>query len=409
MKKVLVITSNFPRYDGDSLGWFIHEIDKRLNNNGFNMYVLAPHNHNAKFMEVIDGVKVSRFSYFYPYSYQKLAYGNGIPYNIKRSHLAKIQVPLFFCSELFNSIQIIKKEDIDIIHSHWLLPSGLVGAICSRIFDIPHIATIHGSDVNTIKKSKILRIICSFIIKNSDIITTNSSYTKNILLLINNNIENKVKIIPMGTDINYFRLEDNKNLKECFKAKYLILSVGRLVELKGIRYLIIAMKDLIRNFPKAKLVIVGDGPEKEKLEKLTESLSLKDNVIFEGYIKNFNLHKYYASSDVFVLPSITINGQSDGLGVVLLEAMACSTPVIGTAAGGLTDIIKHNYNGFLIPEKSSRDLADSISELLTNESLAKKFRENGLKTIKEKFSWNHVIEEFHEIYEQVIEENHKNG
>lgn len=404
MKKVVVITSNFPRYNKDTSGWFIHELSKRLRNKGFKMFALAPHCHNAKFKEEIDAVKVYRFLYFYPYRFQKLAYGSGkgISYNLKNSFLAKIEAPLFFLSELFSAIKIIRKEKIDIIHSHWLLPSGLIGAICRKIFKVPHIATVHGSDVNTIKKSKFLSKICSFIIHNSDRITANSNYTKNILLSIDDKAKNRVEVVPMGVDINYSKSEDNTNLKEVFGAEYLILSIGRLIGWKGTKYLIIAMKDVTKKFPTAKLVIGGNGPEKGNLENLTKELNLKKKVIFTGYIEDMDLPKYYSVADVFVLPSINLDGQTEGLGVVLLEAMACGTPIIGSNVGGIQDIIEDGYNGFLVPEKSSEDLAGKILELLSNKKLAEEFSVNGLKIVRERFSWEIVGERFIKIYEAVL-------
>jgi N-acetyl-alpha-D-glucosaminyl L-malate synthase BshA len=403
--KVLVLTTAFAGWKDDRTSSFVYELSKRLKEEGFEIVVLAPHCEGAKRFEIMDELKVYRFPYFYPRKYQRLAYGGGILYNLKNSHLAKIQAPLFFLSELLYTIKLIRKEKIDVIHSHWLVPQGLVGAICRKYFKVPHIATVHGSDVYLIEKSKIRNRICSFILHNSDKITANSSYTKNIIQSIDDGAKNKMEVVPMGVDIkNRFKSEDNTNLKEDFGVECLILSVGRLIGLKGTKYLIIAMKEVIRKFPTAKLLIVGDGPEKEKLEKLANELNLEDNVIFTGHIKNLDLPKYYSFADVFVTPSITIDGQAEGLGVVLLEAMACGTPVIGSNMGGIPDIIKDGYNGFLVPEKSPKDLADKIIELLSNKKMAEEFSVNGLKIVKERFSWEIVTERFYRLYEEILEE-----
>ena len=402
--KVCILTSGYPRHKNDFDSIYIHELAKNLTTFNNEVHVLTPHYPNCKVEEELDDVNVHRFPYFYPKKYQKLCYGGGILYNFKNSYLAKIQVPLFFLSELFYTIKMIKKEKIDVVHSHWLVPQGLVGGICKKIFGIPHVTTVHGSDVNIIKKSKILSRICSFILHNSDRITANSSYTKDRVLSIDSRAKDKVEVIPMGVDINRFGFEDDTNLKEVFGAEYLILSIGRLIDWKGTKYLIISMKEVIKKFPNSKLVIGGDGPEKRKLEKLTKKLNLKKNVIFTGYIKNSDLSKYYDSSDIFVLASMNLNGLTEALGVVLLEAMVCGTPVIGSNVGGIPDIIKDGYNGFLVPEKSPKDLADKIIELLSNKELAKEFSVNGLKTVRERFSWEIVSERFMRMYEVV-----KNG
>ena len=397
--RVLVLTTTFPRWEGDATPAFVYELSKRLQEDGFDIVVLAPHHEGAKRFEIVDGMKVYRFPYFYPVKYQRLVYEGGILPNLKRSNLAKIQVPLLVLSELFYAFKIIRKEKIDVVHSHWIIPSGLVGGIVRKIFGKPHITTAHAGDVFTIRNSKILSKIGSVVFRNSDKVTANSIYTKNVILSIENTIKKNVEIIPMGVDTSRFNPNKASDLRNSFSAEYLVLSVGRLVDKKGIKYLIMAMENVVKEFPSAKLIIGGSGPEREKLEQLSEGLNLQENVIFVGYIKNSDLPTYYASSDIFVLPSIeTKGGDTEGLGVVLLEAMACGTPVIGSDMGGITDIIKDERNGFLTRPKNPEDIAEKIIRLLSDGGSRQKFSEEGLKTVQEKFSWNIVTGKFVEVY-----------
>ena len=400
--KVLVLTTTFPRWKNDTTPAFVYELSKRLQESGLEIFVLAPHHEGAKRFETMDGMKVYRFPYFYPKKYQKLVYEGGILPNFKRSNLAKIQVPLLIISEFFYAFKVIKGEKIDIIHSHWVIPSGLVGGVFKKIFRMRHITTAHAGDVFTIENSKILSMIASYVFNNTDIITANSNYTKNVMMSTKNETKNKIEIIPMGVDISRFNPQKASNLRNTYGAEYLILSVGRLVDKKGIKYLIMAMKDVIKEFPNAKLIIGGSGPEKDNLKKLSESLNLKENMFFVGYLKNSDLPKYYASSDIFVLPSIkTKGGDTEGLGVVLLEAMACGTPVIGSDIGGITDIIKDGENGFLTKPESPNDIANEVIKLLADVSLRKRFLYNGLKNVQERFSWEIVTELFIKVFEGV--------
>jgi len=401
-KRVLVIATTFPRWQNDIRPEFVYELSKRLQNNGFEIVVLAPHHIGAKKFEIMDGMKVYRFSYFWPDKYQKLVYGGGILPNIQRSNLAKIQVPFLVLSELYYSFKLIKKERIDMIHSHWIIPNGLVGAILKRLCKKTHITTAHAGDVFTIRKSKILGIFGSFVLKNSDMITANSEYTKNVIISIENTVKNNVKIIPMGVDTLRFNPCKASDLRNVYDAEYLILSIGRLVDKKGIEYLIRAMKDVIKVFPNAKLIIGGSGPDMDKLVKICDNLGLNNNVIFVGYIDNSVLPKYYASSDLFVLPSIeTKGGDTEGLGVVLLEAMGCGTPVIGSNIGGITDIIVNGINGFLIIPENPQDLSDKIIKILSNNDLRKNISQNGLETVEKKFSWELVTDEFIKCYSEL--------
>ena len=385
--RLLVVVSRYSmdRFDP---GDFVTELSELISKKGFKVSVLAPHNYNLKFSENINGIQVFRFPYFFPLKYQKLAYGPGILDNIKKSYLAKIQVPLFLLSELFFTMKIVKRDKIDIIHSHWLLPQGLIGAIIKKLYKIYHVATVHGSDVNMVKKNRFLRKIGSFIITNSNKITVNSTFTKNLILdIASRRNEEKIKIIPMGIDLDRFTQVSDINLKKKYTDGNLLLFVGRLIDWKGAKYLVKAMKDVVETFPKTKLLIVGSGPEKTKLKELIIELNLEDKVCFIGEIKNTEMPKYYSAADVFIIPSIVVDGHTEGLGVVTLEAMACGTPVIGSHVGGIPDVIKDGYNGFLVPEKSHEELTKRIIRLLSDKELEKKFIRNGLKTVKEKFSW----------------------
>jgi len=380
-------------------GDFVTELSEWINRKGFDVYVLAPHDYGLKFEEEINGIKIYRFPYFFPYKYQQVAYGPGILDNIKKSLLAMLQVPLFILFELYYSFKIIKANGIDIIHSHWIIPQGLIGAICSKIYKIPHIATVHGSDINIAKNNVFLKNIVSFIIKNSCSITVNSTFTKNLIVdIATRSNENKIEIIPMGVDLDRFAPVNDISLKKKYTEGNLLLFVGRLIDWKGAKYLVKAMKDVIIAYPKTKLLIVGDGPEKLELEKLILELKLKENINLLGEIKNTEVRNYYSISDIFIIPSIVVNGHTEGLGVVTIEAMACGTPAIGTNVGGIPDVIKDGYNGFLVPEKSHEELAKRIIQLLSDKELERQFIRNGLKIVREKFSWDFISDKFFNLF-----------
>ena len=393
--KILVLTTTFPRWEGDVSPPFVYELSKRLQKKGFEIVVLAPHQKGAHKFEIMDGMKVYRFPYFFPTKYQRLAYDGGILPNIKKSALAKIQIPFLFLFEFLYAYWLIKKEKINVIHSHWIIPSGLIGGFLKNFLEIRHVTTAHAGDVFTVRKSKALCVFASYVFKNSDLITANSRYTKEVIESIDNKKTENIEIIPMGVDLSKFHPGRKINLRESFNAQYLVLSVGRLVDKKGIKYLIIGMKDVIKTLPRTKLIVGGSGPEKANLRALSTELGIRDNIIFAGYIENSDLPAYYASSDVFVLPSIeTKGGDTEGLGVVLLEAMACGTSVIGSDIGGITDIIIDERNGLLAMPANSEDLAHKIEKLLANEDLRLKLSREGLKTVQERFSWGLVVEDF---------------
>ncbi len=395
--KVLVTTTTFPRWNNDSRPRFVYDLCRHLTGN-FDIIVLAPHHHGAKYFEIMEGVKVYRFPYFYP-KYQALCWGGGILENMRKSWLARIQVPFLFLSELYHVHKLIKREKIELIHAHWLVPQGLIGIVYKKLYGIPLIITVHGVEVFLLK-TRPFDSIARFVLNSCDTCTVNSSATKEAVLGITD-VKDKLKVIPMGVDLN--RFSDGRGIKKRNAKGKTILTVVRLAERKGVKYLISTMPMVLKAHPDTRLVIVGEGPEKEPLMKLSKELGVGENVIFTGGIPNEKLPSFYGSSDVFVLPSIVDSrGDTEGLGVVLLEAMAAGCPAIASDVGGIPDIIENDKNGFLVQQKSPEQLAEKIIILLENKKLREKFKENGLKTVKEKFDWGVIAERFHETYKEAM-------
>jgi len=200
----------------------------------------------------------------------------------------------------------------------------------------------------------------------------------------------------MGVDIERFWNAQNDNYKQISGAPF-VLYIGRLINLKGLNYLIEAFTIISRRVPGVQLIIGGEGPEEERLKQQVEHLGLSESVHFVGFIESQDLSRYYHEAAVFVLPSIQAEqaeGQTEGLGVVLLEAMACGTPVVGSNVGGIPDIIQDGWNGYLVQERSPAQLAERIVALLECQEVRKRFMKNGLQTVYERFSWNQISLKF---------------
>ena len=404
--KFCLLTPGYPRYKGDdsSVKDYLHDLGKELTKRRIEVHVIAPHAKGIEKEEVMDGVYIHRFQYFYPSSFQTLAYTVGIPEKIKTIE-GKIQVPFFFLSQLFNTIKLIRKEKIDVINSHWLLPMGLVGAICRSIFDIPHITTIHSSEITLIKKSPFGRKITEFIVNNTDKIVSVSSHRADELLTfistkVSTATKEKIEIIPMGIDLGKFRNEINKNnLKTNYNitSKFVILFVGRLVEVKGCEYLIKGFKSVIDEVNDVQLIIVGSGPLEAKVKKLAKKLNMEKYVRFEGFVEHNTISDYYSLSDIVVFPSIVdSSGFEEGLPVVLLEALAVGKAVVATRTKGVMEIIKEGYNGFLVEQKNPEQIAEKVLELLGNEELGARFSKNALDAGK-KYDWDVIVEKYVKI------------
>lgn len=402
--KILVLTSSFPRHKTDWWQQAVLSIYSNMNIKKYHITVMAPSAPGAKKSETIQGVRVKRFTYFYPPSLQLLTSGEGVLYTSKKNKLlGKIQVLTFILAEFFSVLSILAKENFDIIHANWILPQGLVAIIAKFIFKKPVIVTVHGTDIFALKKFDFLK---AFILKHCDLCTANSSATFDAANKIYPSTKNK--IVHMGVDIKRFdpRKKDESFKKEFGKDPKIILGVGRLIKWKGFEYLIKALPFILAKFPQAKVAIIGKGPEEENLRSLAKKLKLEigKHIFFLGFVTPKRLQHIYASCDVVVSPSITIpeTGEKEGQGNVALEARASGTPVVASRSGGLVDTIDGKTNGLLFEERDHKELAKKIISMFFDEELRKRLSENGLKYVRENFSWKRTSSRFCELYEDIV-------
>jgi glycosyltransferase involved in cell wall biosynthesis len=335
-----------------------------------------------------------------------LAYGGGILASLKKSGLAKIQVPFFFVSELYYALKLVRKEKIDIIQSHWLIPSGLIGAFCKKVYRKKHISTELAAGLAALQILPFNKVIFKFIIQNSDRMTVLSSYIRERLLyLVGSEIlRRKIVIIPLGIDTIKYKPDNAKVLlrkKYNVKSKNVILFIGRIVEKKGVKYLIKALPDILLKYPDTELIICGDGPLRMEIENFAKIMGLDKKIRFVVYVSVENIKiEYLSLSDILVVPSIiTRHKDTEGLGVVILEGLSMGTAVIASDIGGIPDIITDGFNGFLVKSESSDDIVKKTVEILSDETLRRKFKDNGQRTVQEKFSWSFVISSLKDIYD----------
>lgn len=190
----------------------------------------------------------------------------------------------------------------------------------------------------------------------------------------------RVAVIPNGIDLKKFSISVPRDPRK-------IVCVGRLYAVKGQQYLVEAMPEVLKKFPDAKLHLVGDGPDRERLAFSVERLGLKDQVVFRGNLPHEEIPKEVASAAVFVGPSLR-----EGQGIAFVEAQALGTPVIGTSVGGIPEVIEDNITGVLVPPQNSKALAGAIIKLLGDPAYAKKLADEGKKRVT-RYDWDVVCKE----------------
>lgn len=400
--RVLVLATTFPRWKNDTEPRFVFDLTKHLASK-VSLWVLAPHAPGAKMEEEIEGVRILRFPYFPPKRLQTLCYEGGILPKLKTSWLARLQLPFFLIAQSFQIWRTVRKYKINFIHCHWIIPQGFFVALLNALTGVPYLLTAHGGDVYSFRKNPLIRLCSGFALKRAKACTVNSEPTGRAVHSIRSSAS--IKVIPMGVDTRLFNPEkNNAKIKERLNIQdSFLLAVGRFAEKKGFKYLIQAMPRILEKKPQAKLVLIGFGPKEEELKRLILELNLERSVLLPGSKTGDELAQYFATADIFIGPSVVNeSGDTEGQGVVFLEAMASGTAVIASDVGGVSDAVRDMETGLLIPQKSPEAIADKTLLLLENQGLRNKLAMNGLSLATSEYSWGKTAEQFLETYGQVI-------
>jgi glycosyltransferase involved in cell wall biosynthesis len=401
--RVLVLATTFPRWQNDTEPRFVFDLTRQLAKN-VSLWVLAPHAPGAKMEEEIEGVRILRFPYFFPKRFETLCYEGGILPKLKSQWRARLQLPFFLAAQCLAIWQTVRKYKIDFIHCHWVIPQGFFVALLNSLSGIPYLLTAHGGDVYSFRNNSFIRRCSNFALKRAGTCTVNSKPTGQAVRNIGSDA--RVQVVPMGVDTQRFHPENfNPKIKEDLNIEdVFLLAVGRFAEKKGFRYLIQAMPAILKKKPEAKLVIIGFGPQEVELKKVVQKLGLENAVRFVGSKAGAELAQYFATADIFIGPSVVTNsGDTEGQGVVFLEALASGTAVVASDVGGIKDIVRDRETGLLIPEKDPEAIAETTLALLDDRKLRDELAENGRKLAKREYSWETIAERFLETYSKIID------
>ncbi len=371
--KILIVTSNYPRWPGDSTTPFVHNFARELVNQGMRVRVIAPHFKGAKRKDKMDGVEIRRVRDWFPEAGQTVCYQGGALGNLQKSWVNKLKLPILVICEVFFTLLQTLSWKPDWINSHWLIPQGFACALVSKATGTKHVATIHGSDVMALD-SKLLRKFKAFTLQCADTVTVNSSVTRTKTQEISPKNVHKLLLLPTGIlPVKPFKVEDVSKLRTSLLGenagdKKLLLFVGRLNEEKGVSELLEATKALISEGVDLALVLVGVGHEENIFKQQAVRLGINKSVNFVGWVESKDIYKYYAAADVFVGPSKrSSSGGVEAQGLTFAEAMLAGCKVVGTNSGGIPDAVIDGKTGWLAEPGDALDLSKKIKLALEHE------------------------------------------
>jgi len=360
--KLLVLASTFPGTPGDGTPAFVLDLAWQQAND-FDVTVLTPMTPGAAATESIpspDGktsVSVVRYRYFLKH-WEDLAHG-AILDNLKAKKSRLLQVPFLAHFLFYGTRRLVRQLQPVAIHAHWVIPQGIVATLAAP--KVPLLVTTHGGDIYALNAAPILRLK-RWVFGRAAAITTVNSQMKAQLVRWGQS-ESKVSLLPMGVDTEAVGALASKTPK----VPGQLLVVGRLVEKKGIEYLLDALRLLEqRGVSGFKLVVIGDGPIRSQLETKAKSLPVE----FRGKRGRAEVHAAIAESELMLIPSVTAaNGDQEGLPVTLLEGGAGAICVIASRLPGIDEVIEDDVSGLLVPQRDAQALAVALERALTDASL----------------------------------------
>lgn len=388
---LLVLTSTYPRWSGDPEPGFVHELAKRLTNR-FRVTVLAPHAPGARTTEILDGVDIYRYRYA-PARMETLVNDGGIIANLRRSKWKWLLVPTFILAQVWHGWRIIRGQNTAVIHAHWLIPQGLAAVILRRLpgCRIPFVITSHGADLFSLR-GRIPQWLKRVVMRDAGIVTVVSEAMRERAKEICPGAGD-VRVRPMGVDLRHQFAPDTKTPR----SEDELLFVGRLVEKKGLCYLLDAMPSVLARRPGTHLSVAGFGPEEATLKDQARALGIDDHVNFLGPVTQADLPELYRRSAALVAPFVeTESGDQEGLGLVVVEAAGCECPVLAGDVPAVRDVLGHTPTNLVDP-RSKVQLSNAILRVLDGPHHAQADARTLRECLIERFDWQNVARDYFEF------------
>lgn len=390
--KVCILTTGFPRFEGDLFGAFVLEMARALVLRGTEVIVVAPHEEGIPRSERIEGIEIRRFRYFLPLRYQQVAYGGGIPTNVRTSWLTRVQVPLFLLAFAWAARR--WGRGCDLFHCQWTM-TALVAWLARR--GAPILLSVRGSDMS-LSESAAGMWLNRWLASRADAITAVSEQIAS--RLAEHGVGHKTRVVANGVS-ERFQPGDRLRARTALDLPcdaVICLFVGMLVPIKGLDVLLSAAEQL--NDERLVCVLVGDGPQRPHLENRVRAARLQDRVRFVGARPSGQIPMWMDACDFLVLSSL-----SEGRPNVVLEAHASARATLATDVGGTAELIEDGVTGLLIPAEDVDALASAMGRLVADATLRDRLGQTARQRLLERrLTWAGTAESMQGIYEELVGE-----
>ncbi len=385
MARLLILTSSFPRWQGDFAGCFVGEFAQALTPY-FDITILAPPSPGVATKECINGIRIYRFNYLWPTQAQVFDAAVDLQTVLGKANWRVCwQILPFLCSFFLRALFLARQADI--ICSHWLLPAGLLASAIAGITHKPHICIEHSGALHLLTRLKYGQYLARLIMQGIDKQVVVSKQLRERLIALCPMADSKIVVLPMG-----IKYHDFAPLR-AYKPHYpkVVLFLGRLTTVKGVAVLLQALKGC----KDLSLWIAGEGEERKNLEAQAREMDVA--ATFLGAVDTREKQKLLEKCDLVVIPSIILpNGRTEGLPVVCLEAFAAARAVIASDVGGLREILLDGESGLLFPAGDVQQLREKIIYLLKDDTKRENLGKRA-SLIAQEYDWSKLALQFKQL------------
>jgi glycosyltransferase involved in cell wall biosynthesis len=401
---VVMVTTSYPRFPGDSVGTFMEPIAKGIAARGHEVHLVAPwHPQIARGREE-DGVFFHFFKYAPVTSLNVFGYAAGLREDVQLRGTAWAVAPFAMTAGWFKAMRVAQKRRATVMHGHWVVPGGIIAAAARP--RLPLVVSLHGSDMFVAERVALARALAERVFRRAGRVTACSADLAQRAIALGA-ASDRIDVVPYGVDSARFapRPDERTRRRSTLRMALdtpLLFTAGRLVRKKGFEHLIDAMALIDAGTPPV-LAIAGTGDLANELEARARTAGLADRVRLLGNLPQDEVAGWFAAADVAVVPSVHDDrGNVDGLPNTVLEALASATPLIATRAGGIGALIEDGRTGLLVPERDAPALARAIASLLRNPARGQRIGREARAMIEARCGWDAVAERFDTAYERAL-------
>ncbi len=395
--RVVHVATAFPRDEEDVITPWLVELIRRLRGRGHEAEVLAPA-YRGGASHRVHGIPVRRFRYA-PAAWETLTHEDTAPDRVRRSPAHAALVPLYAAAGTLAGWR-VGREAPDVVHVHWPVPHALFGA-AARTGSGGRTALVcsyYAVEVNWVnERLRWLRPFLRWSARTADAVTAISRSTAGSVEEVSGR---SPRIVPFAAAVDGEAAPGEAREPLSGEGPLRLLFVGRLVERKGVEVLVRALAR-VRERREAELTVVGEGPRAESIRRTARDAGVGEAVTLTGFLPREELSRRYARCDIFVLPAVVDRkGDTEGLGVVLLEALRRDRPVVASDVGGIPDIVRDGRTGWLVPPGDEEALADRILALARDPERAREVARRGHAHAEERFGWDRILDDLEAAYEE---------